>query len=168
MKAIFPPGAVLMLALFSGCTHSPPPQPSAPESVDTRMSDAESRWKKPERGQLIAAVDEETNAEADRIDHMVETYRAQVESLFAATQDDLNQCYLAQLKKDPSLQGHIVLKFKVVSGGKIGEGPEVLEATLHNQKVLDCVVGLIESRTYPEPYNGRYADVEKAFHFGAF
>lgn len=119
------------------------------------------------RGQVVA-MEDESLVEGERLEIAAQDYRAQLESMFLALKDDLNQCYLPALKRDPSLQGYVTLQFQVRTGGKIKQGPTVGPSTLQNQKVVQCLLDLVKAQSYPEPFNGEYTDVERVFYFGEF
>lgn len=149
-------GALLGVSLACASPPKPqPPPPPQPEPVSMPM----------ERSALVA---EEADEEGQRLERAAQDYRRHLEQMFAELQQELDACYLPQLKRDPSLKGAIVVEFQVVSGGVISEGPRVSASSINNKKVEACLLELIKAQRYPEPFNGDHTDVKRRFEFGAF
>jgi hypothetical protein len=126
------------------------------------------RWN--DGGTLTAMpTDDEAVQEGERLDRAADDFRVELDKLFGRMQPELNKCYLPQLKRDPSLQGHVVVKFQVKPGGKLsGAGARVDSATMVNEDVQRCVLGLLQRQAWPEPFNGEYTDVRRILYFGSF
>lgn len=162
----------LLLTLALAACASAPPAPTdqatqAPAQKKMPMPTGHNVPTHDARGQVVA-MEDDSLVEGERLEIAAQDYRAQLESMFLALKDDLNQCYLPALKRDPSLQGYVTLQFQVRAGGKIKQEPTLGPSTLQNQQVVTCLLDLIQAQTYPEPFNGEYTDVERVFYFGEF
>ncbi len=159
-----------LLTLLLACASPPPtlPDEAGPQQPD---ADATARPQTaPEgvrRGSLVAARDEDLQ-EGERLEQAARLYQAELELMFQQLRTELDGCYLPQLKREPALKGMIVVEFTVVQGGVIGEGPVVSFDGLESEEVNRCILELVKSQTYPEPFNGQFAQVKRTFQFGAF
>ncbi len=159
--------AALLAALTwaAACASTTPTPQTTPPDAATPQDDPATP--PPQRSRLIAAPPEEA-AEVDEVERIAQDYTRRVEALFNARQDEINACYLRELKRDPRLQGAFVVEFTVLSGGRIGQGPRTSQDSLRSKAVEACIFDLLRAITYPEPYNGEYANIKRAFTFGAF
>ncbi|MEL6178810.1 MAG: AgmX/PglI C-terminal domain-containing protein [Myxococcota bacterium] len=162
--------AVLTLTL--GCASAPTPPPT-PQPIDppaqTDAATAEEPNTEPERGRIVAVDSDDTSyQQGEALERAAQRYGEQVEALFAEHQEAINQCYLRELKKNPQLAGHIVVKLLVVAGGTLDSEPVFADNTLGNTKVEGCIAKILKTMRYPEPYNNEYAVIERLLRFGTF
>ena len=121
----------------------------------------------PDRGTIVA-MDESELIEGAELDRRAQGFQAQLEAVFLRLSDQLDACYLPQLKRNPSLSGQITVHMTVVAGGKLGAGPTITESTLENATVEQCVLGIVSSQRYPEPFNDEFTEITRVFAFGEF
>lgn len=162
---------LVALLLITACASSPQTTPDDTNDNDALPNtepntDPHGHTQQPTRRPTLVAVDESDEGKA--LDNMADDYRREVERVYANLGDKFNQCYLPELKRDPNLRGSFVVEFTVVSGGSIGDGPNITQNTINNPKVETCVLNLVKKVKYPEPYNEEYATVKRLFKFGAF
>ena len=62
-------------------------------------------------------------------------------------------CYQKELNKNPNLQGKIVIRFTVGGTGHVARA-SVLETTMHNVYVEECMARIIKSTIFPKPKGG--------------
>lgn len=157
--------AALVLAGCSTPVVAPDPAPS--QLSDDPAPAVEPEPEQPDRGRIVA-VDDGELSEGNRLEERAEAFRATVARKFDSLGQELNGCYLPELKRDPNLAGYVVIEMTVGPGGAIVDGPAIRETTLRNPKVEKCVVNLVAAQSYPEPFNGEFTDVSRVFQFGAF
>jgi TonB family protein len=73
------------------------------------------------------------------------------------------ECYERQLKKNPSLQGRVMLRLTIGSDGSVAEA-DVQGETLRDDQVNACIENRVRGWKFPEPSGGA-AEVTKPFTF---
>ncbi|MBH24443.1 MAG: hypothetical protein CMH57_08335 [Myxococcales bacterium] len=160
------------LLLATGCASPPPPKPPpapAPEPAADPDPPIGTTPTKSSRGQIVAVdTNDASYQKGEALERAAQRYGEEVEELFAQNQAAINQCYLKELKKNPSLGGQIIVQLLVLPGGKLEGEPVFASNTLNNAKVERCIAGILTQMSYPEPYNDEYAEIERLLRFGAF
>jgi hypothetical protein len=87
---------------------------------------------------VTGAAATSTQRDPDIIDAVINQNKASVE-----------YCYQSQLKVDPNLRGEIYLSFDILPTGKVG-GVKVMNSTLNNRKVEQCITRSIRRWTFPK------------------
>ena len=151
--------ATLFFSVMAACATAPPP--ATPDEALPQLAPPLSR------GELVAADAAET-AEGERLEAAARVYQKALEKMFEALAQELDACYLPQLKRIPGLSGHLLVEMTVGRGGIVLEGPHIGDNTLGNAKVESCLMKIISDQTYPEPFNGQQVVVKRTFTFGAF
>ena len=165
MSARYIARPLFIVALLYGCATSTPtpekPIPSSPAPEETVRST--------ERGTLVA-VEEDDPAfqQGEALEAAAGRYSDGVSALIESRQEEISNCFLRELKKNPQLAGELNVALSVQPGGSLSARPTFTTNTLNNNKVEACLVELLLSLSYPEPYNQEYADVTYRFRIGVF
>lgn len=147
-------GSLACALHLSACASPPPPKPTV--KPEAREAD-----------RIIPLAPGSPGYErAVQADQTVKTYTSEVEATFTKNMQPLTMCYLKALKFSPGLRGSLTVRFKVKTGGKLEEPPEFTSDTLQSTKANACIGDLLQSITWPEPFNGEEASVSRSFSFG--
>jgi hypothetical protein len=79
--------------------------------------------------------------------------QAKVTKTVRARMGALRNCYEKALKKNPTLEGKISVKFTIGTSGRV-TGAEAASDTLGDSTVTDCVVGKFRTFTFDKPEGG--------------
>jgi hypothetical protein len=157
--------AILVWLCSCATVATPPEKPGVPaspsSSSDVLGADTLTR------GELVAANDAETAA-GERLEAAAQQYEKHLKEMFERLSEELDACYLPQLKRNPNLAGHIQVEMAVTVKGEIKTEPVITSNTLNNDKVEVCLLKIISEQTYPEPYNSGDIVIKRTFAFGAF
>jgi len=75
-------------------------------------------------------------------------------------------CYFDELKgENKKMAGRLVTHFVIGTEGRVTEA-KVHTTSLKNQKVEDCVLGVIKTTRFPKPKDGTPVNVAYPFEFG--
>ena len=76
-----------------------------------------------------------------------------VKSVVEKNSKAIVECYKAGLKRDPKLQGAVLVRFVIGSDGKVSNVKE-LSNGMPDAKVTECIVGEFKKLTFPKPEKG--------------
>lgn len=89
-----------------------------------------------------------------------ETYRRKIRENFS----DFKVCYEEGLKKQPALEGKIVLDWYIDGSGAVTRAI-VKSSTVKDEKVGTCMVDKLKTIKFPAPPEGTEAKIEYPFVF---
>lgn len=70
----------------------------------------------------------------------------------------IKYCYESQLKKNPNLQGKIVVNFTIDKNGEVSRY-SIESSTLNDEEVENCILRVIRRIKFPPPQNGESVEV---------
>ncbi len=73
-------------------------------------------------------------------------------------------CYERELTKDPNLYGKITMTFTISGNGRVGDA-SVIQTTMNNANVEECVLRVVRRIRFPEPKGGGEVIVTYPFMF---
>ncbi len=73
-------------------------------------------------------------------------------------------CYEKELVRTPGLNGKVTVEFLIAANGRVTQS-RVIETSMNNRNVEDCVVGKIRNWPFPQPKGGGMAIVTYPFIF---
>lgn len=73
-------------------------------------------------------------------------------------------CYERQLTKDPNLYGKITITFTIAGNGRVSDST-VIQSTMHNANVEECVLRVVRRIRFPAPKGGGEVIVTYPFMF---
>jgi TonB family protein len=73
-------------------------------------------------------------------------------------------CYERELTKDPNLYGKITVTFTIAGNGRVSEA-NVIQTTMHNANVEECVLRVVRRIRFPAPKGGGEVIVTYPFMF---
>ena len=73
-------------------------------------------------------------------------------------------CYERELSKDPNLYGKITITFTIAGNGRVSEA-QVIQTTMHNANVEECVLRVVRRIRFPQPKGGGQVIVTYPFMF---
>lgn len=73
-------------------------------------------------------------------------------------------CYERELSKDPNLYGKITITFTIAGNGRVSEA-QVIQTTMHNPNVEECVLRVVRRIRFPQPKGGGQVIVTYPFMF---
>lgn len=87
----------------------------------------------------------------------------ELQKVFRENSAAYRECYERQLKKNPSLQGRVILNLTIASDGSVARA-DVQGDTLLDEHVNSCIEDRVRNWSFPEPSGGA-AKVRKPFTF---
>ena len=78
----------------------------------------------------------------------------------------IKYCYQKELTRNPNLYGKIKVYFVISGTGRVSES-RVIQTTMNNRNVEDCVAGVIRQIRFPKPKGGGIVVVKFPFVFRA-
>ncbi len=78
--------------------------------------------------------------------------------------DEIQYCYESALINNPAIMGKLVLEWKILSDGRVGEIP-IKSSTLNSSTITSCVKKSIKSWRFPEPDGSESVIVSYPFIF---
>ncbi len=90
--------------------------------------------------------------------------REVIEAIIRRRQDRIRLCYERQLNFSPQLSGKISIHFVIGKAGQVLTS-SILEDTMKNQSVSQCVLTEVKSWTFPPPRGGTLVNVDYPFVF---
>jgi hypothetical protein len=89
-----------------------------------------------------------------------------ISKLIAERRTDARTCYDTARKRDPSLQGKIVINFAIDSAGVVAETTQGLQdGQIEDPEVVACVGEVIKSVRFPASPGGRTSRAYHRFEF---
>ena len=79
-------------------------------------------------------------------------------------QNKFQRCYQLSLNQQASLQGNLTMKWMILANGKT-RNARAVESEMDSRTLKNCVAGVLESLTFPEPPAGQIPDVRFTFRF---
>ena len=73
-------------------------------------------------------------------------------------------CYERELSKDPNLYGKVTITFTIAGNGRVSEA-QVIQTTMHNANVEECVLRVVRRIRFPQPKGGGQVIVTYPFMF---
>lgn len=92
--------------------------------------------------------------------------RAAIRKVISANMAQAQACYREGLKKDPSLEGTVVVRLVVVASGAVANA-EVAASTLGDAAVEKCLTDRARTWRFPEPRGGNITIITHPFTFSA-
>ena len=78
----------------------------------------------------------------------------------------IRKCYEDELNKDENLKGKILLQWDIGKGGKVVRGKLADSSPeLKKTNVSQCILGIVQSLTFPEPPTEKEVTVIFPFYF---
>ncbi|EDM74589.1 FHA/TonB domain protein [Plesiocystis pacifica SIR-1] len=77
---------------------------------------------------------------------------------------ELRSCYTAGLTRDPSLRGDVIVELTIDAGGTVGAA-KLVDGSLSEGEVGECVRAAIEGWTFPSPEGGASVKVTLPIEF---
>jgi len=77
--------------------------------------------------------------------------------------DAIRTCYQRQLRRDPTLGGQVVVRFKIVPDGTVARA-EIAESSLGDVNVESCIREEVQTWTFAEPEGGGHVIVNYPFN----
>ncbi len=90
----------------------------------------------------------------------------QIKNVVQQHSDDTRKCYSDELAQNPALAGKIVINFVVGKDGKV-ISTKILESTMNNEKVEQCVSAQVASWQFPSFEGDNQISVDYPFVFEA-
>jgi TonB family protein len=79
--------------------------------------------------------------------------QAKINAIIKSKQKALQDCYERELRKNPNLQGKIVVRFTIGEDGKVSD-VRIESDTMGNPDVADCILSRIRRWIFPKPDEG--------------
>ena len=77
--------------------------------------------------------------------------------------DAIRGCYQRQLRRDPTLGGKVVVRFKIVHDGTVSRA-EIAESTMNDVNVESCIRQEVQTWMFAEPEGGGHVIVNYPFN----
>jgi hypothetical protein len=119
LKRIWPAFVLLLLSLESHAVQKTTPDTTSRKAVVSDDQEDEEPVKPPDAGPVFT--------------------QAQIIATLRGKRDDMQHCYEAELPKNRSLAGHVVVQFTIQSSGAISD-LSVKETTLGSPPVEQCIL----------------------------
>lgn len=87
-----------------------------------------------------------------------------IDSIVRRRQDRIRLCYERQLNFKPKLSGKVSVQFVIGAKGSI-VATNITEDTMQNQNVRSCILGEVQTWTFPAPVGGTLVTVDYPFVF---
>ncbi len=92
------------------------------------------------------------------------TDREEVRQVIRKHTTEFKNCYSEGVKKNPSLEGKVVIEFDIADNGSVSKAA-VQSATLSDEAVQSCIISKIMTMKFPPPPMGTIAGVRYPFIF---
>lgn len=90
---------------------------------------------------------------------------ASVAAIFKENRKAFKKCYEDVRKEQPELKGNVIVKVVLDGAGKVKKAYVDEESSIRHQKIVDCMIKLAQSLTYPKSSKGLDKDFEYNFGF---
>lgn len=90
--------------------------------------------------------------------------RAVIDQIVRRRQDRIRLCYERQLNFAPKLAGKVTVHFTIGKEGEVLK-TNIVEDTMKNQAVRDCISSEVKTWTFPRPSGGTLVEVDYPFVF---
>jgi outer membrane biosynthesis protein TonB len=90
--------------------------------------------------------------------------RAVIDQIVRRRQDRIRLCYERQLNFSPNLAGKVSVHFTIGADGQVVKAG-IIEDTMKNQAVRDCIATEVKTWTFPRPSGGTLVEVDYPFVF---
>ncbi len=90
--------------------------------------------------------------------------RQVIDQIVRRRQDRIRLCYERQLNFSPGLAGKVTVQFTIHSDGSVAKSL-IIEDTMKNTSVNDCISSEVKSWTFPRPKGGAMVKVDYPFVF---
>ncbi|MBO4349964.1 MAG: AgmX/PglI C-terminal domain-containing protein [Proteobacteria bacterium] len=164
---------VILLSLsFYGCAnssqntrHAVPPVDTAPASP---AAEANAANELREVENIMAQQQKEREAKQEQASEQEDTGvtyildKAIIHAAVAEHTEDLSNCYANELENTKGLKGTITVSWNVMGDGRVSDA-KVIDTTMKNKNVEDCIVDSISKWRFPA--TGTKAAVDYPFEF---
>jgi len=138
---------IVVTLIWAGCANNPdtiadsaaPAEQPAAKSSETEYADTG-------EGEKLGSLPKET-----------------IRLVVRQNRDAIRGCYERQLRRDPSLAGKVVVRFKIVRDGTVSRA-EITESTVENVDVESCIRHEVQSWMFAEPEGGGHVIVNYPFN----
>ena len=98
------------------------------------------------------------------IDVTGEIDRGAILRVIKRNQNKFQRCYQLSLNQKSSIQGNLTMKWLISANGR-SRNARAVESGIDSKTLKNCMAGVLESLTFPEPPSGKIPDVRFTFRF---
>jgi len=92
--------------------------------------------------------------------------REDIQTIILSRRDEARACYDEALKKNPSLEGDLDIKWKIDPDGVVTEiGPDDSKSTIHDKGVSDCISAIIKKIKFAKSNMGKESTMHYPYNF---
>jgi hypothetical protein len=138
------------------------PDEPAPEKSDKASDKASTSDSKSDQAEAKSAK-ADTDDDKPPVDDSRTT--ASIANVIKENRKAFKKCYEDVRKDQPDLKGNVMLKIVLDGAGKVKKAYVDDDSSIRNPKIVDCMIKLAQSLTYPKSSKGLDKDFEYDFGF---